>query len=101
MDAPLIHLFDILSETLLVVLGASLGLVTLALIGTLVFWLGWKQLTDPAAIAPIVMSVVSAHHGVVPVGGGGDFHIKMPGCICLGFINGPILNDTFSCKTYP
>ena len=30
--------------------------------------------------------------------GGGDSDI---GCVCSGFENGPILNDTFWCKTYP
>ena len=34
-------------------------------------------------------------------GGGGDSNIKVPGCLCLVSENGPILNDTFTCKTYP
>ena len=34
-------------------------------------------------------------------GGGGDFNIKKPGCVCLVSENRPILNDTLSCKTYP
>ena len=34
-------------------------------------------------------------------GGGGVSKIKMPRCVCLGFENGPIFKDIFSCKTYP
>ena len=36
-----------------------------------------------------------------PGGGGGNSNIQMPGCVCPGFENEPILNDTFWCKTYP
>ena len=32
---------------------------------------------------------------------GGYSNIEMPGCECPGIENGPILNDTFWCKTYP
>ena len=33
-------------------------------------------------------------------GGGCDSNINMPGYVCPEFENGPILNDTFWCKTY-
>ena len=32
---------------------------------------------------------------------GGDSYIKMPGCVCWVSENGPILNDSISCKTWP
>ena len=39
--------------------------------------------------------------GFNPPGGGGDSNMKMPGCVCWVSENGPILNGTFSCITYP
>ena len=34
-------------------------------------------------------------------GGGGDSSIKMPGCVCWGSENVPILKDALGNKTYP
>ena len=36
-----------------------------------------------------------------PGGGGGRLKYEMPGCVCLGYGNVPITEDTLCQKTYP